>query len=267
MSELSVSLGQVRAEQKSFWRNPTAAFFGFAFPLMFLLIFGTIFKGQTVCVDGYYNNRGQCVGGGVQVPYNTFFVPTMAAWGVLTTCYVNLAMSVTNRRDAGLLKRLRGTPLPPAAYVVGVVGSALITALITVALTELVGHYLYSAPWPAHWLQSLVIVLLGGAVFCALAMAVTVLIPNADAAIAVVNISYLPLLFISGFFFSFNDTVLNDIAKVFPIYWFKEAMLTAFGARLSVSGWDGGDLLVLLAWGVVGLAIALRFFRWMPRRA
>ncbi len=266
MSDLTISLHQVRAEQRGFWRNPTAAFFGFAFPIMFLLIFGTIFKGQRECIDGTFDARGQCVGGSL-VPYNTFFVPAMAAWGVITTCYVNLSMGLCIRRDAGLLKRMRGTPMPVAAMVVGVVVSALVTAVILVALTAAAGHVLYAAPWPVHWLPTAVTVILGGVVFCVLGMAITVVIPNADAAIAVINISYLPLLFISGFFFSFRNTVLNDIATVFPIYWFKEAMVTAFGAKPSAGGWDDEDLLVLLAWGAGALLVALRFFRWMPRRA
>jgi ABC-2 type transport system permease protein len=265
-SELSISLRQVRAEQRGFWRNPTAAFFGFAFPIMFLVIFGTIFKGERECIDGTFGGQGQCIGG-VAVPYNTFFVPAMAAWGVITTCYVNLAMTLCIRRDAGLLKRMRGTPLPPAVMIVGVVGSALITALLVVALTSAVGHVFYAAPWPVHWLPTIAVVLLGGVIFCTLGMAITVVIPNADAAIAVINISYLPLMFISGFFFSFRSAVFNDIGNVFPIYWFKEAMLTAYGAKPSSGGWDGEDLLVLLAWGVAALLVALRFFRWMPRRA
>ena len=158
-------------------------------------------------------------------------------------------MGLCIRRDAGLLKRMRGTPMPVAAMVVGVVVSALVTAVILVALTAAAGHVLYAAPWPVHWLPTAVTVILGGVVFCVLGMAITVVIPNADAAIAVINISYLPLLFISGFFFSFRNTVLNDIATVFPIYWFKEAMVTAFGAKPSAGGWDDEDLLVLLAWG------------------
>ncbi len=266
MSDVTVSVRQVRAEQKAFWRNPAAAGFGFAFPIMFLLIFGTIFNGTKACVDGTFGSRGQCVGG-VSAPYNTFFVPAMAAWGVITTCFVNLAMSMSIRRDDGLLKRLRGTPLPSAAFVAGVVGSALITAVLVVALTVLVGRIFYSAPLPAHWLPTVVTVLLGGIVFCVLGMAVTAFIPNADAAPAVVNFTYLPVLFISGFFFSFNITWLNDLAEVFPIYWFKEAMLTAFGAKPSASGWNGESLLILLGWGVVALVVALRFFRWEPQRS
>jgi ABC-2 type transport system permease protein len=263
---VGVSLRQVRAEQRGFWRNPTAAFFGFAFPIMFLLIFGTIFKGDMECLDGYYGTHGQCVGGTL-VPYNAFFVPAMAAWGVITACYVNVAVTLCIRRDAGLLKRTRGTPLAPAAMIAGVIGSALITAVLLVALTSAVGHFLYAAPWPVDWIPTLVAVLVGGVVFCVLGMAITVVIPNADAAIAVINISYLPLMFISGFFFSFHNAVFNGIANVFPIFWFKEAMLTAYGAKPSSGGWDGEDLLILLAWGAAALLVALRFFRWMPRRA
>jgi ABC-2 type transport system permease protein len=264
-SDLAIGLGQVRAEQKAFWRNPASALFGFAFPIMFLLIFGTIFRGTNACVDGSFGSRGQCVGG-VLVPYNSFFVPAMAAWGVITTCFVNLAMAMSIRRDNGLLKRMRGTPLPSAAFVAGVVGSALITAILVVALTAIVGRVLYGAPWPAHWLAAVVTVVLGGVVFCVIGIAITAAIPNADAAPAVVNFSYLPVLFISGFFFSFSNTVLNAVANIFPIYWFKEAMLTAFGVKGAASGWDGQDLLILLGWGLAGLVVALRFFRWEPRR-
>jgi len=266
MSDAVIALAQVRAEQRGFWRNPAAAFFGFGFPIMFLLIFGTIFKGETACIDGSFGSRGQCVGG-VSTPYNTFFVPAMAAWGVITTCFVNLSLSMTIRRDNGLLKRIRGTPLPRAAFVFGVVCSALISALILVALTTLAGHFLYSSPWPVHWLPTLVGVLLGGVVFCVVGMAITVVIPNGDAAPAVVNFTYLPVMFISGYFFSFDNTVLNDIAKVFPIYWFKEMILTAFGAKPSSSGWDGSSILWLAVWGVAGLVVTLRFFRWESRRA
>lgn len=265
MSDLAVGLRQVRAEQRAFWRNRVAALFGFGFPIMFLLIFGTIFKGQTTCIDGALGDRGQCAGGTV-VPYNDFFVPAMAAWGVITTCFSNMAIVVVNRRDNGLLKRLRGTPLPSTAFVTGILGSALISAVIVVALTAVVGHLLYQAPWPAHPLAALVTVLLAGLVFCVIGLAVTAIIPNADAAPAVVNFTSLPILFISGFFFNFNNAVFADIAKVFPIYWFKELMLIAFGAKPSSSGWNGQDLLVLVIWGVVGLAVTLRFFRWESRR-
>jgi ABC-2 type transport system permease protein len=134
-------------------------------------------------------------------------------------------------------------------------------------LTAAVGHFLYQAPWPAHPLPALVTVLLAGIVFCVIGLAITAVTPNADAAPAVVNFASLPILFISGFFFNFNNAVFADIAKVFPIYWFKEAMLTSFGAEHSSSGWNGEDLLVMLIWGVVGVAVTLRFFRWESRRA
>jgi len=266
MSDLAITVGQIRAEQRSFWRNPSAAFFGFRFPIMFLLIFGTIFNHETACIDGTLNGRGQCVGGTL-TPYNTFFVPAMAAWGVITTCLVNLTLTLTVRRDTGLLKRMRGTPLPVAAFVVGVVASSLITAAVLVVLTAVVGHLLYSSPWPVYPLPAVVTVLLGGTVFCVIGMALTVVIPNSDAAPAIVNISYLPLIFISGFFFSFSNAVLNDIAKVFPILGFKEMMLTAFGAKPSSNGWDVHDLPVLLLWGAGALVVTLRWFRWEARRA
>jgi ABC-2 type transport system permease protein len=186
---------------------------------------------------------------------------------VITTCLVTLAMTVTVHRDNGLLKRMRGTPLPVAAFVVGVVVSSLVTAVLLVALTSVMGRVLYQAPWPAHPLPLVVTVILGGSVFCAIGLALTVLIPNSDAAPAIVNICYLPLVFISGFFFSFSNTVVSDIAKVFPIVGFKEMMLIAYGAKPSATGWDVHDLPVLLLWGAGALFVTLRWFRWEPHRA
>ncbi|MBV8202162.1 MAG: ABC transporter permease [Acidobacteria bacterium] len=264
MNDVAIALRQVRAEQRVFWSIPAAVGFGIAFPIMFLIIFGTIFSGSKACVDGYLGSSGQCVGGST-VPYNHFSVPTIAAWGMITTCFANLAIAMTIRRDSGQLKRLRGTPLPVGAFLAGVVGSTLITGVVAVALTIAIGALFYGAPLPATWLAVVITILFGGAVFCVLGMALTAIIPNPDAAPPLVNFSYLPLLFVSGFFYSFNIAWLNDVAKAFPFYWFKQALLSAYGIRPTASGWDGESLLVLLGWGIAGLLLALRFFRWQPR--
>src|SRR5881296_3972844 len=100
MSDLALTLRQVRYTNKAFWRNPASAFFTFAFPLMFLVIFTSLLGNGTVPL------------GGVEVRQSTYYVAGMAAFSVITACYTNIAMSVTFTRDTGILKRIRGTPLP-----------------------------------------------------------------------------------------------------------------------------------------------------------
>jgi len=162
MSDLAIGLRQVRAEQRGFWRNPVAAFFGFGFPIMFLLIFGAIFNKQTTCIDGTLGNRGQCVSGTL-VPYNTFFVPAMAAWGVITTCFSNLTISVvaspaaTNVLYPGGNGDVVVTISNPNAYPVTITAvnlpanSVYATGYTTSALTTQQAGCLASTPSDVDW--------------------------------------------------------------------------------------------------------------------
>jgi len=113
MSDAIIALRQVEYEQKSFWRNPVAAIFAFLFPIIFLVVFATIFKDTSARVNG------------MKVNYDDYYIPALTAFGVIGACFTNIAASISIRRDDGILKRLRGTPLPPWAFMVGVVGSSL----------------------------------------------------------------------------------------------------------------------------------------------
>jgi ABC-2 type transport system permease protein len=257
MNDATIALRQVEYEQKSFWRNPVSAFFAFLFPIIFLVVFATIFKDTTTRVNGVAN-----------INYNDYYIPALTAFGVIGACFTNIAASISIRRDDGILKRLRGTPLPSWAFLFGVVGSSVIVSLLLVALTDSFGILVYGVHVPNH-IGPLVLTLAVGAMsFCALGLAMTVAIPNAEAAPAIVNAVLLPLVFISGTFFPIDPaSAVTKIAEYFPVKHFINAMFNAFDpAHLSASGFSGNDLLIIAAWGAFGLLIAVRRFRWEPRR-
>lgn len=260
MSTVSQTLRQVRFENRSFWRNPPAAFFTIVFPLMFLLIFNLIFGGDDIPI-----------GGGRTLSGSTFYVPAIAAFSVVTACYTNIAISVATARDLGVLKRVRGTPLPPAAYLLSRVIHSSLVALLLVAVVTLAGAVFYGVDAPGGTLPVFVVtVLVGAAAFCALGLAITGAIPNAQAAPAVVNASILPLLFVSNVFIPLNRAPdwLVGFSRVFPVRHFADATMAAFvpdslGPEFV---FDWTDLAVVAAWGVAGLLLAARFFSWEPRR-
>jgi ABC-2 type transport system permease protein len=258
MNDLKRALLQVWYTNKAFRRNPAAAFFTLVFPLMFLVIFSVIFGNGQITVAR-----------GVTVSVATFYVPAIATFSVITACYTNIAMGLAFSRDAGVLKRTRGSPLPAWAFLFGRIVHAVLIAVLLVAICAAFGAIFYHATLPTTTLPAFLLTLvLGAAAFCALGMALTAVIPNADAAPAVVNGSILPLLFISNVFIPAQSSWpawLDFVSKVFPVRHFADAMVGSFFA-LSGSGLQGNDLLILAAWGLAGLVIGLRFFSWEPRK-
>jgi len=255
-SDAAILQRQVVFEQRSFWRNPVSAFFAFLFPIIFLVVFATLFKSSSAKI------------GPTTVAYDDYYIPALTAFGVIGACFTNIAASLSIRRDSGVLKRLRGTPLPPWIFISAVVLSSIIVALLLTVVTVAFGIIVYGVHVPQHIGALAVTLVVGALVFCALGLAMTVVIPNAEAAPAITNAVLLPLVFISGTFFPVDQTsVLAKIASYFPVRHFIVAMYNAFDpAHASSSGWSGNDLLVMLAWGAAGLLIAVRRFRWEPRR-
>lgn len=257
MSTSTLTLRQVRYENKSFWRNPAAAFFTFAFPLLFLILFNLLFGHQKT---NYFGHR---------VSTSTFYVPAIAAFSVITASFTNLAMNVTFAREQGVLKRKRGTPMPPIAYLGAKILHAALIALLLVVIIAGFGKLFYSVSLPTHTMPAFLISLVVGALsFCAMGLAITAAVPNADAAPAVVNAIILPLLFISDIFIPLNNAPqwLTTVAKIFPIWHFSEAMQHAFNPFETGSGLEVKDLLIVAAWGVAALILAIRYFRWEPAR-
>lgn len=254
MSRGALLFHQVRYTNKAFWRNPASAFFTFAFPLMFLVIFTSLL------------GNGKIHLGPRTVQASTYYVAAMAAFSVISACYTNIAMSVTFQRDQGILKRTRGTPLPSAIYLSARVIHSVLVALVLVVITVGFGRLFYHAQIPggASLMRFLVMLIVGAATFCALGFAITTAIPNADASPAIVNASILPLLFLSGIFIPLDNNSpawIRDIARVFPIRHFAGGMQAGFiGTTFS---WT--DVIVVAAWGLGGLLVAVRYFSWEPR--
>jgi ABC-2 type transport system permease protein len=256
MSDLVLALRQARYENRIFWRNPPAAFFTFAFPLMFLVIFNLIFQSGTVGAFGRTINGSE------------FYIPAITAFSVITACYTNLAMNVSVARDRGRLKRVRGTPLPMWAYVFGKIASSVILAVLLVVIVLVVGMLFYGVSLPGKTLPQFSISLaVGAAAFCCLGMAISGFVPNEDAAPAVVNFSILPLLFISNIFVPMNGAPdwLSTLAGVFPPQHFAKALVLSFDPAAG-GGFRWTDLGIVALWGVVGIALAGWKFSWEPRR-
>jgi ABC-2 type transport system permease protein len=203
----------------------------------------------------------------VTVSTSTFYVPAIAAFSVITACYTNIAIGLSFTRDTGVLKRIHGTPLPAWAYLAGRIIHAVLMALLLVALCAAFGAVAYHATLPSSGLPAFLLTLIvGAASFCALGIALTAFIPNADAAPAVVNASILPLLFISNVFIPLQNPPawMDALSNIFPIRHFADALVGSFLA-VHGSGIQGSDLVVVGVWGVVGLVIGVRFFSWEPR--
>lgn len=256
MSAVSSTLSQVNFVNKAFWRNPSRAFFTFAFPLMFLVIFTALLGNSTVNI------------GHQTITTSTYYVSAMAAFGLITACYSNIAMTMTFQRESGILKRIHGTPLPSAAFLGARVVHALFMGVLLVVITAGFGALFYDVTVPSglSLVRFLVMLVVGAMAFCALGLAVSGFVPNADAAPAVVNASILPLLFLSGIFVPFGNSTpdwIVWIARVFPVRHFAAGMQAGFLG--TTFHWN--DVLVVAAWGVGGLLVAMRFFRWEPRAA
>jgi ABC-2 type transport system permease protein len=249
-------VSEVRWEQKEYWRNPAAAAFTFAFPLMFLVIFIAI----------YGNNKVALAGG--KVRYAQYYVPAIISFGVISACYTNLAFSLAVSRENGLLKRMRGTPLQPSTYLAGLVGSVIVISLILTCLTIVMGLVFYGITFPGRYLALIVTIATGAFAFSALGVAVSTFVPNEDAAPAIINFILFPLLFISGTFGPIaSGSALTRIADVFPVRHMLTLMVAVFNPLISGSGIRAADVGMLLLWGAIGTAVSIRRFRWEPRRA
>jgi ABC-2 type transport system permease protein len=253
--ELRRNLGlvawQTRYELRAFGRNRGRGLFTFAFPLMFLVIFASLYSGAHV------SKRGG-------IPYDDFFVPGILAYAVISTTFVNMAISTSILRDQGVLKRMQGTPLPLWAYIGARIASTMVIVILMSVVTLALGNVAYGVPIRAATLPAVIIaLLLGTAAFTTLGIGIVRFIPNAEAAPAVVNLSILPLTFISGIWFVTDGMPkwLVDIAKVFPIRPLADALQYAFDPRTTGGGIRGQDLRTLAIWAVVGIVLMIRFLR------
>jgi ABC-2 type transport system permease protein len=250
-SDAALAARQVAYEQRAFWRNRTRAFFSFGMPVMLLLLFGALNSGGRIQELG-------------NIPYVTFFLPGILAYGIVITQFMNMAGGLAIQRDNGLLKRMRGTPLPGWAYVGGRVGSTVAVSAIMTVLMLVLGDVAFGVHLRAEAIPAVfLIVLLGAATFAALGIAAVSIIPNAEAAPVVANVLILPLTFISGIWYPMTNAPqwLLDVAKIFPVERLASALHVAFDPLNHGSPFSGNDLLWLAIWLAIGTRLAIGFWR------
>jgi ABC-2 type transport system permease protein len=241
---------QLRAEQKLFWRSRELAFFTFLLPILFFLLLGSAYGDEEINgVDGYL-----------------YLLAGMIGYGAASTTFAGLALLLVIRRESGVLKRLRATPLPPETYVAAVLTSIILIFLVEAAILIGIGRFGFDVPLPGSLLSLAAVVLLGAASFAALGVGLTALIKSAEGSSAVVNALYLPLSFISGAFFS-EDTfpeALQKLAALLPLSHLIK--LTRDVMVNDEAVWEHLDNVAVIAvWGLAGLVVAVRGFRWEPR--
>ncbi len=247
MSTAALTWRQYRLERRMFWRNPSAAFFNFLLPLLFLALFGAVFSSDQKQLD--------------------VIVPGIAGMSVMSTTFSALAFNLTFLREAGILKRIRGTPLPGGAYLGGIALNAITNAVVQITLVVLAGRLFFGVHWPKEWPELALFIALGVACFASLGVAFSHLIPNFDSAPAYVNAVFLPVIFISGVFYDVSNTpvALKDVAEVLPL---KHLIDGLSGAMVTGAGL--GDNLTALAvvgaWALLGAVLAVRGFSWEGRR-
>ncbi len=254
-SAAALLVNQIRHQIVVFFRIPVAAFFTLVLPIVMLVLFNALFgDGDVETDEGIW-------------PVRQFYTGALAAFAAVSATYTNLANMVPIRRDDGILKRWRGTPLPPWIYIGGLIGSAVVIALIGVVVMIGLGVVAYDlqvevAKLPAAGVTFVV----GVAAFAALGLALTTIIPNAESAPAVANATILPLAFISDVFVPLDDPPrwLEATANFFPLKPFVNAFQDTFNPLVEAPGFAWDRLGWIALWGVVGAIVAARRFRWEP---
>jgi ABC-2 type transport system permease protein len=254
---VGMAIHQFRYDLRAFLRNRQSQFFTLALPVLFLVIFASVFGGSGSTVK---------VAGG-RIDTSVSYVPGIIALGIIAAAFINLVISVTAQREAGVLKRRRATPVPAAAVIAGRALTAVVTAVGIVAVLLVVGWAAYGAHIPARTAPALALTVVVGAVsFCCLGYALASVIRDQDAAQPATQALMLPLYFISGVFVAVSTLPawLVNIASLFPVRHLAAALLVAYNPHTRGAGLAGTDLLIVAAWGVAGLLIALRRFSWLP---
>jgi ABC-2 type transport system permease protein len=243
VSTAALTWRQFRFERKLFWRNPSAAFFNFTLPFLFLIMIASVF--------------------GADRKELNILIPGIAGMSVLGTTFTALTYTFVFNREQGILKRIRGTPMPPLAFFGGVIASAVANAIVQVGLIIVIGHVFYDVSWPQSYLELIVFVALGVVAFGSLGIAFAAVIPNFDSAAAYVNAVFLPVIFISGVFYSTKHlpALFKGIAEALPL---KHVIDGLSGAIVTGHGLSDNltALAVVAGWAALGLFLTVRYFRW-----
>jgi ABC-2 type transport system permease protein len=254
MNDLTLTRRWLAARVKLTLRNPRAVTFTFAFPLVLVVLFNAL-NGDTMVKSA-----------GANVHFSQFYTPAIGVFSLVAACYTTLIMGIATARDNGLLKRVRGTPLPLGIYLgswmtsAGVVGILAIVAMFAISVPAF-GVHIYTSTLPA----AIVTLVLGAACLTALGVAVASLVKNADQAMPVAQFTFLPLSFVSGIWYPLDDAPqwVVSIAHFFPLYHIAHAFEYCFTPGAG-NGWQPDDLLAIAIWTAVGAFVAVRRFRFEP---
>ena len=244
---MALAWRQYRLERRMFWRNPSAAFFNFVLPLLFLVGGGAILSGNQHDLDK--------------------LVPAIAGMSVMSTTFTALAYNIVFLRERGVLKRIRGTPLPTGSYFGGVAANAVTNTALQIAIVVLAGRIFFGIGWPVHGGELVVFVLVGVVSFAALGVAFAHAIPNFESTAAYVNAVFLPVVFVS--FYAFDTAsapaFVRGVADALPLKPLIEGLSGAIVTGSSLAS-NLGPLAVIAGWGAVGVWLAMRGFSWEGRR-
>ena len=248
MAELAtLTWRQYRLERRLFWRNPSAAFFNFLLPLLFLALFGAILHGN-------------------QHDLNVI-VPGIAGMSVMSTTFVALAYNMTFLREQGVLKRIRGTPMPGIAYLGGIAANAITNSALQIAIITVAGRVFFGTGWPRDMGELVLFVAAGVICFASLGVAFSHVIPNFESTSAYVNAVFLPVILISGVFYDAHHVpgFIRGAAQALPLVHLIDglsgAMVKGTGIATNISA-----LGVIALWALLGIAFAIRGFTWEQRR-
>ena len=238
---------QYRLERRLFWRNPSAAFFNFLLPLLFLALFGAILPGNQ-------NDLNK-------------LVPGIAGMSVMSTTFTALAYNMMFLREQGVLKRIRGTPMPTISYFCGIAGNAVTNTAMQIVIIVVAGRVFFGTGWPKDWFELSCSSIAGVVCFASLGVAFSHAIPNFESTAAYVNAVFLPVVFVS--FYVFDASSAPAFLARSPrrcrctlIHGLSGAMVKGTSLATNIS-----DLGVIAVWAALGILLAVRGFSWEQRRS
>lgn len=260
MGDLALVLHQTQYGLRGISRNPRVVVLTLAFPIFFLVLFNSVFAS---------GDESTAFEGG-QISTDAYFTAGIIAYSIMMSAFTTLAISLTNQRESGQLKRYRGTPMPPWTFMAAQILRSVLLAVVMVVVLLAIGRIAFDVDIPAERLVGLVVyVVLGTATMCALGIALTTLAPTADAASTIAPFGTVILSFVSGVFVPVDElpSWLEEVGKVFPLAHLAEGLQTSLVTGAGGTGLAADNVAVLAVWALAGLAIAARGFKWEPQAA